>query len=108
MKKKESFSYEIKDVIGMVKESSTSNWGKGVVRMQYDNMPETIDFRKLDPVSEKIGSGISFFDDEIETIVDLLLDSDFGSLDKIEEALARRKSRFTQVEPNLVVELDEE
>jgi hypothetical protein len=39
--------------------------------------------------------GISLSDEEADRLVDILLESDFGSLDTLTKAVDRKKSRFT-------------
>lgn len=94
-KKKDDFSYEIKDVISVITESPSSDWAKCIVRMQYEGMEETIDFRNINPISGKIGKGVSFKPDELDIITDALLDAGYGSMDAMKEAYKRHVSRFT-------------
>lgn len=94
-KRKEEFSYEIKDVITVITESPSSDWAKCLVRMQYEGMEETMDFRNINPVSGKIGKGISFKPDELDIITDALLEAGYGSLEATREAYKKHVQRFS-------------
>ena len=42
---------------------------------------------------EIMGKGISLSDEETDALVDLLLDEEYGTVDALEKALNKRKSR---------------
>ena len=93
--KKEDFSYEMIELIGSIKESPSSDWSKSVARISWNGNPSTVDIRNMNIDQEIMGKGISLTDEEVDNLVDLLLSEDYGSIDVIEEALNKKKSRFT-------------
>lgn len=94
-KKIEDFSFEIKEFIGVLKESDKHDWCKAVTKISWNDNPPTIDIRNINVSQNKIGKGISLTDEEADRLVDILLENDYGSLDILTKALERKRSRFT-------------
>lgn len=94
-KNKDDFSYEMIELLGSVKESPSSDWSKSVARISWNGNPSTIDIRNMNLSQEIMGKGISLTDEEADALVDLLLSEDYGSINAIEDALNKKKKRFT-------------
>lgn len=94
-KKNEEFRFEIKEFIGVLKESDKHDWCKAVTKITWNDNPPTIDIRNINMSQNKIGKGISLTDEEADRLVDILLKNDYGSLETLTKALERKKSRFT-------------
>lgn len=93
----EGFKGEILEFIAPIKESNTTNWCKGIAKIIWGDNPPTIDIRKMNPLENKFGGGISLSDEEANTLTNVLLDNDYGDYDNIKNALERKKKRFTVV-----------
>lgn len=85
------FKYEIKEFIAPLKENDKNDWVKAVTRISWNDGPANIDIRNLNMTQEKIGKGISITDEEADKLTEILLDEGFGSVNKLEEALKKRK-----------------
>jgi len=92
---KDDFTYEMIELLGSIKESPSSDWSKSVARISWNGNPSTIDIRNMNLPQEIMGKGISLTDEEADSLVDLLLSEDYGTIDAIEEALNKKKKRFT-------------
>lgn len=85
------FKYEITEFIAPLKESDKHDWVKAVTRISWNDGPANIDIRNINMATERIGKGISITDEEAEILTEILLDEGFGSIEKIEEVLDKRK-----------------
>lgn len=94
----EEFTGEIKEFIGVLKESDKHDWCKGVAKVSWNGRPVTLDIRSMNLAKERLGKGISLTDEEADRLVDLLLENDYGSIETIQSALERKRSRFTILE----------
>lgn len=92
---KDDFSYEMIEFLGSIKESPSSDWSKSVARISWNGNPSTIDIRNMNLGKDIMGKGISLSDEEADSLVDLLLSEDYGSIEMIESALNKKKCRFT-------------
>lgn len=93
--KPEDLSYEIEEFVGSLKESDKHDWVKAVAKISWNGNPATNDIRNINPADNRIGKGISLSNEETDTLVDILLEKDYGSLEVLEEAVKRKKARFT-------------
>ena len=91
---KEDYNYEVIEFMGSVKESPSSDWSKSIARISWNEKEPTVDIRNMNMSKEIMGKGISLSDEETDALVDLLLDEEYGSIDALENALNKRKSRF--------------
>jgi len=91
----EDFSCEIKDFIGVLKESDKHDWCKAVAKISWNGRPATLDIRNINMAKGEARKGISLTDEEADRLTDILLENDYGSLEAIKEALDRKRSRFT-------------
>lgn len=85
------FKYEVKEFIAPLKESDKHDWVKAVTRISWNDGPANLDIRNMNVAQNRIGKGISITDEEAEVLTGILLDEGFGSVEKIEEALTRKK-----------------
>lgn len=92
--KDEEFKYSIEEFIAPLKESNKNDWIKGVARIKWGDNPTTIDIRNMNMSNNTAYRGISLSDEEADTLVKVLLDSGYGTVDEIVESLEHRKSRF--------------
>jgi hypothetical protein len=88
------FHYEIEEIIGVLKEYSKHDWAKGVFRISWNDRPSTIDIRTFNFSTNRPGTGIALSDEETESLVNLLLEKDYGSVEALEQTLKRKKSRY--------------
>lgn len=95
---KEELKFHIEEIIGTLKESDKHDWAKSVVRISWDDRPATVDIRNFNFSNNSPGKGISLSDEETEELVNLLVDKDYGSLDKLKNAIKRKTSRFSTSE----------
>lgn len=90
---------EVKNVIGLLKEPN-KDWSKAVMSIAwFDNAP-TVDIRNVN-ISEdppRVGKGISLTNEEADKLVSVLLDSGYGSLEDLENAVKKKRSIFSILE----------
>ena len=99
MAKDEAFA-EIGDILGIVKESETTDWSKVVAYFNWLSEKKkgdktTLDIRNYNFSTKKIGKGISLSSEEADKLTNILLENDFGSLEELEKAVKRKKDFFT-------------
>ena len=92
--------YEIGDVLGVIKESGTTDWSKVVAYFNWLSDKKrgdktTLDIRNYNFGSKQIGKGISLSSEEADRLTNILLENDFGSLDELEKAIKRKRNYFT-------------
>lgn len=87
------FKQEIIEVLGTVKEANRG-WGKYIMKIRYgeETNPISLDIRNYNLDDDRSGRGITLNDEEADAVVDILLDNNYGSIEKIEEAFERRKN----------------
>ena len=88
-------SFEIDHMIGTLAPESKSGWNKSVGFIRWNDNTPTLDIRNMNIEKNIMGKGISLSNEEADELVDLLLENDYGSIEAIEEALAKRKSFYT-------------
>lgn len=91
------FTAEVEELIAPIKEGPNSNWCKYVARISYNGKPPNIDIRNIkfeEDGNHFFGKGISLTDEECDTLVDILLDRGYGSIDHLETSLDKRKEIF--------------
>jgi|HigsolmetaAR202D_1030399.scaffolds.fasta_scaffold11353_5 Uncharacterized protein conserved in bacteria len=94
--KKDEVTFNIEEHIAVLSENDKNDWVKAVDRISWNGRPATLDIRKRNMSKPEIWpSGISLTDEEADRLTDILLDQDYGSIEALEEALRRKKSRFT-------------
>lgn len=107
--------YEIGDILGVVKESNTTDWSKVVAYFNWlanDKRKEsttTLDIRNYNFGTKQIGKGISLSSEEADRLTNILLENDFGSLEELEKALKRKRNFFTitdEIDTALLDEVD--
>ncbi len=98
-------NYEVIEKYGNVR-GEADRWGITVSKTKWGENPPTIDIRKTNFAAGIMGKGVSLTDHEVDNVVDILLNNDFGSVEAIEAALQRRKSRTTydELKPEGVIE----
>ena len=87
-------TFNIEEIIGTLKENNKHDWVKSVMRISWEERPATIDIRSFNFSKNKPGKGISLADEEVDELVNMLVEKDYGSTDTLMEALARKKSRL--------------
>jgi len=108
---KKPFTSDIKEWLGVVKESKNSNWCKCVYKVAYNDKPTCIDIRNIqykEDGSYMFGKGISLSDEDCDNLVDILMDNGYGSVTAMESALKKRNQIFSNEafeDPNLVIKL---
>lgn len=85
----------VEEVIGVLTESDKNDWCKAVARIAWNDEPTTLNIRNMNLSQMKAFKGVKLTDEETDKLVDILLDNDYGSLESIEKALNKKKSRFT-------------
>jgi hypothetical protein len=94
--RREDVTFNIEEHIAVLKENDTNDWCKAVDRISWNGRPTTLDIRNRNMSDDSIRpKGISLSDEEADHLTDILLDRDYGSMEAIEVALKRKKSRFT-------------
>lgn len=93
-KNKDEFTYSIEEFIAPLKESDKNDWVKGVARIKWGDNPTTLDIRNINLASNSAYRGISLSDEEADTLVKILLDNGYGTVEEIIDALEHRKSMF--------------
>ncbi len=63
--------YEIKETIGVLSENS-KGWGKELNLISWNDRAPKFDIRDWSPEHEKMGKGMTFTNDELKTLRDLL------------------------------------
>lgn len=94
-KKDKDIKFEIEEFIAPITENTKHDWIKGVAKISWNDNPSKLDIRNMNLAQNRMGSGISLSDEEVDKLVDILLENDYGSLESIEKALKKKKSRFT-------------
>jgi len=90
-----NFKFEIVELIGALKENDQHNWSKSVARIAWNDNPITLDIRHMNIPDNKVNKGISLTDEEVDKLITLLLDNDYGSLELLERAISKKRQRFT-------------
>ena len=96
-KEKKPFTYEVKDWMGVVKESKNSNWTKYVYKVAYNDKPAGVDIRNVqfkEDGSVVFHKGISLTDEECDNVVDILISNGYGTTTAIEKELDKRNQVF--------------
>ena len=94
-KRETDFKVEIDEIIGVLNESDTHDWCIAVARISWNENPSKLDIRNMNLTQNKFGKGVSLSDEEAERLTDLLIESDFGSVEVMQRAIRRKVSRFT-------------
>ncbi len=96
-KKNKPLEFKVEELIGPVKESKNSNWCKYIAKISYNDRPANVDIRNIQFKEDGdyfLGKGISLTDEECDTMVDILLERGYGSIDQIAYVYDKRKSFF--------------
>lgn len=94
-KEDKSFSYNIESYIGSLKESTTHDWAKAVLRMSWNDNPVTLDIRSVNMAQKRIGKGISLSNEEVDKLVSILLDEGYGTMEDLENAIKKKRNFFS-------------
>lgn len=95
MAKKSDLKGTIEEVVGVLKEAETHDWAKVLARVTWNDNPSKLEIRTVNFSKNIIGKGVSLTDEEADRLTDLLIESDYGSVDAMQEAIKRKVSRFT-------------
>lgn len=92
--------YELGDILGVVKESTTTDWSKIVAYFDWLSDKKkgdktTLDIRNYNFGTKQIGKGISLSNEEADRLTQILLENDFGKLEDLEAAVKRKRNFFT-------------
>ncbi len=98
---KQDFKFEVLEFYGNVR-GAEDNWGITVSKIRWGDDVPTINIRNTNLMKGIVGKGVALSDEETDTLVDVLLERDYGSVEAIEKALERRRNRFDYDEENLV------
>jgi len=90
---------EIGDILGIVKESGTTDWSKVVAYFNWLSEKKkgdkcTLDIRNYNFGTKQIGKGISLSTEEADRLTNILLENDFGSISELEKALEKKRNFF--------------
>lgn len=99
--RKQDITHEVLEFYGNIK-GAEDNWGITVTKIRWNDEAPSINIRNTNLMKGIIGKGVKLSDEETDTLVDVLLKQDYGSVDAIEEALERRRNRFDYDEENIV------
>lgn len=94
-KKDSEFKGVIEEVVGVLREYETHDWATVLARISWNDNPSKLEIRQINLSKDIIGKGVSFTDEEAERLTDMLIESDYGSVDAMQEAIKRKVSRFT-------------
>lgn len=86
-------THELIETIGHVKDGDT--WTKSIIKIRWGDNSPSIDIRNVNLSQDRIGKGISLSNEEVDTLVDILLTKGYGSLETIQSIVSERKSCFT-------------
>lgn len=93
--KDSDFKYNIDSYIGSIKESDKHDWCKAVLMMTWGENPPSLDIRNVNMAQHRIGKGISLSDEEVDRLVDILVENDYGSLETLRQAVAKREQIYS-------------
>lgn len=103
------FTYEVEDIVGIIRETDRHDWIKAVLKIAWSNDMNTLDIRSINLKNKKLGKGISLSNEDADRLVNILLENNFGSLEDLEKAIKRKRSFFTVEEkPIDIGECDED
>lgn len=88
------FKFEVVEFMGNIR-GPEDNWGITVTRMKWNEDVPTVNIRSTNLMKGIVGKGVALSDEETDLLVDTLLAKDYGSIDALETALERRRSRLT-------------
>lgn len=94
---KEEFQYQIKEILGIASPQEDTNkaWVKAVIMTLMGKEEEVgIDIRNYNTEQSRMRNGIRLTPQEASNVCDILLQRGYGSLEVIEEQLAKRKGVF--------------
>lgn len=94
-KKGDNVKRDIKEVIGVLNENDKNDWCKALARISWNDGPSKLEIRQMNMSTMETQKGIGLTDEETDRLTDLLLNEDYGSIETLESALKKRKSRFT-------------
>lgn len=93
--------YKIEEVICTltdVPENEEIGWAKTLLKMKWGDNPITMDIRNMNIAKSKFGKGISLKDEEVDTMVQVLVEKGYGDLDELEKAIHTRKKKYMIIE----------
>lgn len=104
-KRNKEMTMNVIELMGHVR-GDADGWGIAVMKMGWGDNPTTVDIRNVNLAAGIPGKGVSISDIETDSLVDILLEKDYGSIEALEEAIERRNGRVTYGEliPHAVLE----
>lgn len=97
---------EIMEILGTIREYEDNDWAKVVLRGKWFDKEPTIQIRPMNLTTKVIGKGgAGYTNEEIDELVKVLVENDFGDLEDLKAAVTKREKRFTVEAPE---PLDEE
>jgi len=91
----EELTFEIEEILGTLKESDKHDWAKSVMKISWSDRPATVDIRSFNFSNNRPGKGISLSEEETDSLVNLLLENEYGSLSSLTNAIEKKKSRLS-------------
>ena len=95
--KDDNYKYEVVEILGVAtpQDSLKSNWAKSVLKTLMNDTEEGIDIRSFNTEKNLMSKkGIRLTIEEANNVADILIESGFGSLSVLEEAIEKRKNLF--------------
>jgi hypothetical protein len=90
----EELTFEVEEIIGTLKESDKHDWAKSVLKISWADRPTTVDIRSFNFSNNRPGKGISLSEEETDSLVNLLLENEYGSMESLVSAINKKKSRY--------------
>jgi hypothetical protein len=90
----EELTFEVEEILGTLKESDKHDWAKSVLKISWSDRPATVDIRSFNFSNNRPGKGISLSEEETDSLVNLLLENDYGSMPNLVSAITKKKSRL--------------
>lgn len=90
MSEKKELKKEVIEVLGYVRGDETG-WGINVSKISWDGAPSTLNIRNVNSAKDIIGKGVALSDYEADVLTDILVNSDYGSVEALKEAVKRRE-----------------
>ena len=90
-----NFKWDVKETITILKEGTSHDWAKAVVKVSWGENADTIDIRNINMGSNLPGKGISLTDEEVNKMVNALLDVGYGDTEILNSVIKKRADILT-------------
>lgn len=91
--KQKNENLQVIEVLGTIRENDKNNWARVLFRGKWFENDPTIEIRNMDMVEGTVGKGgTSLKEEEVDNLVKILIDNDFGTLEDLEAAVEKRKN----------------